>query len=294
MKKINFLFALLLLCSFGACTENQPATDAENVIVVAHRADWRGAPENSIQAIENSISLGVDMVEIDLARTKDGELILLHDRTLNRTTTAKGSPSDYTLEELQTKYFLRNGAGSATHHRIPTFKEAMMVCKDKVLVNVDKGYDYFDQVYQIIVETGTLEQCVIKSSHPYDYIVEDSGDVLDKMHFIPVLYTNKEGAMEIYEGYRDNYNSYAYEIVFGEYDQTSRAIVEDIISRGGKVWINTLWDYLCDGHHDDRAVELGEADESWGWVLDQTKATFIQTDRSKELIDYLRGRGLHK
>ena len=60
---------------------------SEEILVVSHRADWRNAPENSIQAIQNCINMGVDMIEIDLKRTKDGHLILMHDKTLNRTTT---------------------------------------------------------------------------------------------------------------------------------------------------------------------------------------------------------------
>lgn len=57
----------------------------QSVLVVSHRGDWRNAPENSLQAFQNCIDMGVDMVELDLKKTKDGELILMHDNTLNRT-----------------------------------------------------------------------------------------------------------------------------------------------------------------------------------------------------------------
>ena len=66
------------------------------VSVISHRGDWRNTPENSIRAIQNCIDLGVNMVEIDIKKTKDNELILLHDKTLDRTTTGKGLPQDYT------------------------------------------------------------------------------------------------------------------------------------------------------------------------------------------------------
>lgn len=49
-----------------------------SVIVVSHRADWRNFPENSLEAIESAIRMGVDVVELDLQRTKDGKLILMH------------------------------------------------------------------------------------------------------------------------------------------------------------------------------------------------------------------------
>ena len=117
MKKIICLVCLLVI-SWGNYAQqavnnilndfNKPSS--ESVLVVSHRADWRNAPENSLQAIQNCIEMGVDMVEIDLNKTKDGHLIVMHDRTLNRTTNGKGLASDYTLEEIK-KMFLKNGAG---------------------------------------------------------------------------------------------------------------------------------------------------------------------------------------
>ena len=100
----------------------------KSILVVSHRADWRNAPENSLQAIQNCIDMGVDMVEIDLKKTKDGHLILMHDKTIDRTTTGKGKPENYTLEELR-QFRLKSGAGHKTRHQIPTFEEVMTLCK---------------------------------------------------------------------------------------------------------------------------------------------------------------------
>ena len=72
-----------------------------SVIVVAHRGDWRNFPENSLEAIDNAIKMGVDVVELDVQRTKDGKLILMHDSTLNRTTTGEGQISEITLDSIQ-------------------------------------------------------------------------------------------------------------------------------------------------------------------------------------------------
>ena len=71
--------------------------------------------------------MGVDMVEIDLKKTKDGHLVLMHDKTIDRTTTGKGKPEDYTLAELR-EFFLKGGHGQKTRHKIPTFEEVMMLC----------------------------------------------------------------------------------------------------------------------------------------------------------------------
>lgn len=93
-------------------TLNTPMS--KNVMVIAHRGDWRSAPENSIQAIKNVIEMGVDMVEIDIQKTKDGELVLMHDTKLDRTTTGKGKVSDYTLEEIKKMYLQRCGCTNIT------------------------------------------------------------------------------------------------------------------------------------------------------------------------------------
>lgn len=118
LRKINILIALTLLIIGGLEAQNhsdkiianlqKPASNS--VLVVSHRADWRNAPENSLQAIQNCIDMGVDVIEIDLKKTKDGHLILMHDKKIDRTTTGKGYPADYTLEELR-QFRLKSGTG---------------------------------------------------------------------------------------------------------------------------------------------------------------------------------------
>ena len=72
---------------------------SDYVFVVAHRGDWRHAPENSVAAIKGAADMGVDMVEIDIQRTKDGGFVLMHDESIDRTTEGKGNVADYTVEE---------------------------------------------------------------------------------------------------------------------------------------------------------------------------------------------------
>ena len=70
--------------------------NSQYVFVIAHRGDWRNAPENSIQCIENAIAMGADMVELDIQQTKDNNFICMHDATLDRTSTGKGAIKHYT------------------------------------------------------------------------------------------------------------------------------------------------------------------------------------------------------
>lgn len=90
----------------------------EQVIVASHRGDWRNFPENSLEGIDNAIKMGVDIVEIDLQRTRDGVLILMHDATLNRTTTGKGKIAEVDYDSIS-RLNLRNGCAIRTIHKVP-------------------------------------------------------------------------------------------------------------------------------------------------------------------------------
>lgn len=92
MKKSKFIVLLLLFClqpgflapptgrSFIRKDVLNPHLD--KVLVVAHRGNWSIAPENSLAAIDSAIQMKVDIVEIDIRKTKDGELVLMHDDTV--------------------------------------------------------------------------------------------------------------------------------------------------------------------------------------------------------------------
>ena len=148
MKRICNFILLLCLVQLAVAQnriteirENLLGNHPDKILVVSHRADWRNAPENSLQGIQNCIDMGVDMVEIDLKRTKDGHLVVMHDKTINRTMNGKGLVEDYTLAELKAMR-LKNGVACKTRHQIPTLEEVMLLCKGKIMVNIDKGYDF--------------------------------------------------------------------------------------------------------------------------------------------------------
>ena len=63
-------------------------------------------------------------------------------------------------------------------------------------------------------------------------------------------------------------------------------LLQKVKSNGSKIWINSLWASLNGGHDDDRAVEMLQPDESWGWILQQG-ASLMQTDRPHDLLIYL-------
>lgn len=296
-KTLSFLFLLVLSTGLlfaqervNTLTQELRNPDSQKVLVVSHRGDWRNASENSLQAFRNCLNMNVDMIEIDLKQTKDGHLVLMHDETIDRTTNGKGRPSDYTLEELR-QFRLINGLGRVTDHVIPTLEEVLNLCKGKILINIDKGYDFFKEVYELTERTGTTGQVVIKSSYPLSKVRQENGDVLDKVIYMPIIQLDNPDAERILDEYL-TISPVAIECCFENYTSNVQRLLQKIKSSGVKIWINSLWASLNADHDDDRAVEKGEVEESWGWIISQG-ATLIQTDRPAAMISYLKKKGLH-
>ena len=78
------------------------AVAADRPAIAAHRGGARLWPENSVTAFRGALSLGVDLVELDVHQTRDGEVVVVHDPTLERTTTGHGAVRDQTWKELET------------------------------------------------------------------------------------------------------------------------------------------------------------------------------------------------
>ena len=94
------------------------------ILVAAHRGGAFLWPENSLLAFGNALGLGVDAVETDVHMTSDGELVVIHDPTLDRTTTARGAITGMTAAEV-TAARLQDRAGRTTDERVPTLAQLL-------------------------------------------------------------------------------------------------------------------------------------------------------------------------
>ncbi len=302
---ISCLLALAVLagCSGNAGRTEAPENRAEGlrerllagdtsaVFVVAHRGDWRHAPENSVAAIEHSIDVGVDVVELDLQLTRDSVLIVMHDAALDRTTTGKGKVADWTLDSIRTLR-LKNGCGIRTKHTVPTLEEALLAAKGRVLVNLDKADRYFDLVVPVLERTGTTRQIVMKGSKPADEVLALYGKYLGQVIYMPVVNLDNADAAELMQAYVSDLKPAACELLYARAEDTAMPLrMRDTLRGRALIWYNTLWDTLCGGHDDDLSLE--DPDAAFGYLVDTLGARIIQTDRAEHLLDYLRRRGLH-
>ena len=264
--------------------------DSSSVIVVAHRGDWRNFPENSLEAIDNAIKMGVDIVELDVKRTKDGELILMHDRTLDRTTTGKGLVSENTLSDIR-KLNLRNGCNIRTIHKVPTLEEALLHAKGKIMINLDQADLYFDQIYELMKKTGTTKQIIMKGRKPVAEVKKQFGSYLEDVIYMPIVDLDVAGAEKQIEAFIKDMSPVAFELLFVKDTNLLPKKLATTLNGRSLIWYNTLWDTMAGGHDDD--MSLQNPDSGYGYLIDTLGCRIIQTDRPAYLLDYLRKRKLH-
>ena len=109
----------------------------EEIIISGHRGgNMPGWPENCLETFDKILESMPTLYEIDPRMTKDSVIVLMHDRTLDRTTTGTGLVRDYTYRELQ-QFFLKDKWGNVTEYKIPKVSDVVGWSKDKVILNFD-------------------------------------------------------------------------------------------------------------------------------------------------------------
>ncbi len=119
-----------------------------------------GYPENAIETMDNALKYGPGLMEIDVAQLKDGTLILMHDYTLDRTTTGTGKFKDVTWDYVKTLN-LKDNEGRMTAYKVPLLRDVLLWAKGRAIVTLDikRGTD-FKKVVQLVEETASADYSV--------------------------------------------------------------------------------------------------------------------------------------
>lgn len=144
--------------------------DIKKVLIEAHRGNSVDAPENTLTAIEQAIEIGVDRVEVDLEFSKDGNPVIIHDNSVDRTTNGTGNISDLTYSEIR-KLDAGNWKSSKYKgEKVPLLSEVFELCKGRSMVNIDlKNSAAVPEMVKTIkdmqmenevVITGKIPECV--------------------------------------------------------------------------------------------------------------------------------------
>lgn len=268
------------------------------VLVMAHRADWRNQPENSIPAIESAIKMGADVVEIDVHRTSDGHLVVCHDPTINRTTSGTGEIATMPLDSIR-KYCLRAGNNIRKKNlRMPTLEEVLDCCKDRILVNIDRGFSYYDQILPMVLERGMKDQVLLNGKASPEKLEKIYSRYDENLIYVPIMNYEAE-RWPVLESHFEQFISenepfFAFEVCWDGSVEGVEHLFSRIKQAGSYLWINTLWPSMCGGVaaglDDDCAFD--DPAGVYGKVLEYDP-DIILTERPQLLIDYLNSIGRH-
>ncbi len=139
--------------------------------IIAHRGFSGKYPENTMLAFSKAVEIGADGIELDVHFTKDGEIVIIHDETIDRTTDGTGFVRDYTYEELSRFNAYGRFEGQFEFQKIPTLREYFELVKDVegFITNIELKTGIFEYegiekaVIDLVKEFGLEDRTILSS-----------------------------------------------------------------------------------------------------------------------------------
>jgi len=259
-----------------------------NIYVAAHRGWCAKYPENTMIAFQKAAELGVDQIETDVRVTADGELVLIHDATVDRTTNGTGKVIDMTFEELR-----KLDAGSYKGEefkgtQIPTLIEFMEYVKNFPTLTLDielkeyptRGheeiaYDVCDRVLKIIDDYGFTDRVVINTFNGalHEYIYKKYGKKYRQHVYYPI---GNLGSVTM-NPYEYAFCCCMFRALYSPYNMATKEEFDRMASFGVEPWAGA-------GVKDADGVDMAIANG----------ATLITCNNPDLILEVLRDRGYHK
>lgn len=261
-------------------------------------------PENSLAAIQDSIDHKVDIVELDIMRTKDGVYVLCHDSSINRTTTYTGSlkVSDMTYAEICKYPLLQYTGGSRDVYRdengntlvMPTFEDALKLCKGKIMINLDKFTGQWGnrmELYELVRKHDCLDIVMFKGGYDSQKIQGWHAEIMKKYGKdaqMPNFCTmnsnrNAESWLKEIKAHYVAKTAFTVEAGFSDYTQAqSNPAVIAKIKQYTRAFTNVLYESIGGTH----GAKHKENSTGWAAVL-ALGYNIIQTNNAADLADYI-------
>ncbi|MBO9770059.1 glycerophosphodiester phosphodiesterase family protein [Xanthomonas phaseoli pv. dieffenbachiae] len=262
-------------------------------IVVSHRACWMLAAENTLAGINACVARGIDMVEIDIRTTRDGQLVLMHDDSVDRTTNGHGAVTDLTAAQIARMRIRTKGGGpdaSLTEWHPPTFAQALAVARGKTLINLDVKDASLSQVMDA-VEAANAQRDVL-----LNVPIGVPSEIVERAHrsdiALQVLYIERDTKIAAAEAFQRaaTLRPTSLQLMF---DDASLIETARHVSKGKiRLFVNTMTNDIASGHPmnlsgdytDSKA--LRDPAKIWG-VLRDRGVSMMQTDQPFALQSYL-------
>lgn len=138
-------------------------------LIIAHRGASGSAPENTLAAVRLALAQKADMIEIDVFLSKDGQIVVMHDQKVDRTTNGKGNIESLTLREIKQLDAGSWFANTFKGEKVPTLPEVLQTIEGqaKLLIEIKKsGRDIAQKVATLIYQQKASTWCIIQSFDP--------------------------------------------------------------------------------------------------------------------------------
>ncbi|AMR34113.1 hypothetical protein A0256_23020 [Mucilaginibacter sp. PAMC 26640] len=252
-------------------TPNPVPVAKHKFIVIAHRGDHVIYPENTLEAYREAIKNECDYIEIDLRTTRDSQLVSMHDGNVNRMTGAKGPLNNFTLTELLALKIKSRDTASTQTYTIPTFKEILRLCKNKINIYLDFKNADPAAAYQMIKAYGMEKQVLVYINSEAQMI--GWRKVAPKMPLMLSLPDTVKSVAGM-QGFIDHYHP---DLLDGSYNNYTKEMLGLASSLNAPVWPDIQ--------------SAGEGPADWDKAL-QKGLTGLQTDHPAALVKYLKEKKL--
>ena len=261
----------------------------DNVFVAAHRGWSTLYPENTLLAFRKALEIGVDQIETDVRITRDGELVCIHDATVDRTTNGTGKVAEMTLGELKALDAGSRKGAEFAGEKIPTFIEFLELVKDHPTITLDvelkeyptpgneaTAFEVCDRVLAIIDGYGFTDRVVINTFNAalHEYIEEKYGNKYRRHIYYPITHMGKVT--------RDPYTASAYcccmfRALWSPINMATKEEFDRMVALGIEPWAPAG---VKTQEHVDEVIASG--------------GTLITCNNPDEILAFLRLRGKHK
>jgi len=254
---------------------NNKYFSSDHILVAAHRGSHSNFPENSLAAIEESIQQGIDIVEVDIRETKDNIPVIMHDKSLNRTTTGDKLLIDLNYKDLQNYWLLFNDEPSS--YKIPTLEEVLQLSKNRIILNLDFKLDDLEAMKRTygLVAKYEMESSVIFTLNELQFL-PDLYQLNTRIQIMPVAFSDRKIKKVLKNDFIDIIQLY--------HRPYWKNNIQKFEERNIKIWVNSLKKY------DEMEKNSGNGFER---LISIKKVNVIQTDYPEELLAFLIGKGLH-
>lgn len=263
---------ILVVCALVLCFLPQTPAKAplpklkHPIAVICHRGGKALSPENTLAAFRKAIELGADYVEIDVRATRDGAIVIMHDRTVDRTTDGKGDVKDLDLAAIRALDAGSKFSNKSAGERVPTFDAVLQLCRNKINIYLDHKEAPAEQLWKAIRAHHMEKQVIVYNGMEGLKEWKRIAPQLPVMPSLPNEFRRPGGIAEYLK-------DLPAEVLDGNLVEWTKELVDQAHAAGAKVYADNL------GPNDNpegfrKAIEMG--------------VDGIQTDHPDQLLAFLR------